>query len=214
MGDRTLTSAQQGAARVTRPCVQGTAPPYAPTRPLRGMVKGSARLSVLTVALILVLRDQGRSFRAIVANRRVRKKDGTKVSQQGARHVVESHKLPRQTWKSWTPNGAGLCSVVARMRLRTVAQGRNRPSIPILRMVTVTHASVPGKATSRGRSPVLPPRTVKRVEAAIVKYRFTTAVRAPWLKKQLKLRCHVSTVIDGSASNGICVRRASEPQRV
>ena len=69
-------------------------------------------------------------------------------------------------------------------------------------MVTVTHASVPGKATRRGRSPVLPPETVKRIEAAIVKYRFTTAVRAPWLKKHLHLRCHLSTVTPASASNG------------
>ena len=44
--------------------------------------------------------------------------------------------------------------------------------------------------------------SVKRIEAAIVKYRFTTAVRAPWLKKHLHLRCHLSTVTPVSASNG------------
>ena len=46
------------------------------------MVARSPRLSLLTIALILVLRDQGKSYRQIVQNRRVRKKDGSKVSQQ------------------------------------------------------------------------------------------------------------------------------------
>ena len=49
------------------------------------MVKGVGRLSLLTIALILVLRDQGNSFRAIVDNRRVRKKNGKKLSQQACR---------------------------------------------------------------------------------------------------------------------------------
>ena len=35
---------------------------------------------------------------------------------------------------------------------------------------------------------------MKRIAAAITKYRFTTVVRAPWVKKHLKLRCHLSTV--------------------
>ena len=48
----------------------------------------------------------------------------------------------------------------------------------------------------------MPQKTLKRIEAAIVKYRFTTAVRAPWLKKHLHLRCHLSTVTPVSASNG------------
>ena len=48
------------------------------------VVKEAPRLSLLTVALILVLRDQGQSFRAIVQNRRVRKKDGSRVSQQAS----------------------------------------------------------------------------------------------------------------------------------
>ena len=48
------------------------------------MVKAPPRLSLLTVALILVLRDQGNSLRAIVQNRRVRKKDGSRLSQQAA----------------------------------------------------------------------------------------------------------------------------------
>ena len=47
-----------------------------------GMVARSPRLSLLTIALILVLRDQGKSYRQIVQNRRVRKKDGSKLSQQ------------------------------------------------------------------------------------------------------------------------------------
>ena len=71
------------------------------------MTKLPPRLSLLTVALILVLRDQGRSFRMIVEHRRVRKKDGSLVTQQAARKVVERHKLPRRTWASWTPNGEG-----------------------------------------------------------------------------------------------------------
>ena len=47
---------------------------------------------------------------------------------------------------------------------------------------------------SRGRRKALPEKTVKRIAAAITKYRFTTVVRAPWVKKHLKLRCHLSTV--------------------
>ena len=48
------------------------------------MVKAPPRLSLLTVALIVVLRDQGNTLRAIVQSRRVRKKDGSLVSQQAA----------------------------------------------------------------------------------------------------------------------------------
>ena len=46
------------------------------------MVARSPRLTLLTIVLILVLRDQGKSYRQIVQNRRVRKKDGSKLSQQ------------------------------------------------------------------------------------------------------------------------------------
>ena len=88
------------------------------------MVKGAARLSLLTIALILVLRDQGLSFRAIVRNRRVRKKDGSEVTQQNARYVVETHKLPRKTWKSWAPNGAGVRAPVTWTSLERVCLSR------------------------------------------------------------------------------------------
>ena len=40
------------------------------------------RLSLLTVALILLLRDGGATLRAIAKNRRVKKKDGTGLTQQ------------------------------------------------------------------------------------------------------------------------------------
>ena len=89
------------------------------------MAKLPPRLSLLTVALILVLRDQGRSFRMIVEHRRVRKKDGSLVSQQAARKVVERHKLPRRTWASWTPNRAGKVGAGGRPKVLT-AQSATR----------------------------------------------------------------------------------------
>ena len=89
------------------------------------MAKLPPRLSLLTVALILVLRDQGRSFRMIAEHRRVRKKDGSLVSQQAARKVVERHKLPRRTWASWTPNRAGKVGAGGRPKVLT-AQSATR----------------------------------------------------------------------------------------
>ena len=47
------------------------------------------RLSLLVVSIILTLRDQGQSYRDIAKNPRVRKADGSTLSQQGARYVAK-----------------------------------------------------------------------------------------------------------------------------
>ena len=111
------------------------------------MVKGSARLSLLTVALILVLRDQGKSLRQIVAHRRVRKKDGSTLIQQGASRVIDTHKLPRQTWKAWNPEGAGARADGVYLRM-SGQEKRGELSVAIILCiplsVAASHTSVQG----------------------------------------------------------------------
>ena len=55
------------------------------------------RLSLLVVSIILTLRDQGQSYRDITKNPRVRKADGSTLSQQGARYVAKKY----PTYEPW-----------------------------------------------------------------------------------------------------------------
>ena len=113
------------------------------------MVKGSARLSLLTVPLILVLRDQGKSLRQIVAHRRVRKKDGSKLTQQGASKVIDTHKLPRQTWKAWNPDGAGAGADVVCLWM---SGPEKRGEVPVI-IILCLPSSVGGSHTSAQARP-------------------------------------------------------------
>ena len=54
------------------------------------------RLSLLVVSIILTLRDQGQSYRDIAKNPRVRKADGSTLSQQGARYVAKKYPRARR----------------------------------------------------------------------------------------------------------------------
>ena len=45
-----------------------------------------------------------------------------------------------------------------------------------------------------GRTPVVDESTERPVKECIEKYRFVVAVRAPWVKKHLKLKCSLATV--------------------
>ena len=150
------TAGRLAPVSVTLRSVALLPPPSRGNREGGAMVKGSARLSLLTVALILVLRDQGKSLRHIVAHRRVRKKDGSKLTQQGAWNVLDTHKLPRQTWKAWNPDGAGAGADVV---CRWMSGPEKRGEVPVAIVLCIplsvaanhTSARVRARAVAGGR---------------------------------------------------------------
>ena len=54
--------------------------------------------------------------------------------------------------------------------------------------------SIAGKDSARGREKTLGAAISKRIKKCIEAYRFVAVVRAPWVKKHLKLKCSTRTV--------------------
>lgn len=54
--------------------------------------------------------------------------------------------------------------------------------------------SIAGKENARGREKTLGATIARRIKRCIETYRFVAVVRAPWVKKHLKLKCSTRTV--------------------